>query len=142
KSMLLDGVEGNKWAALVELWFKLEEQSGFVSQTKSHPTALRPKEVGAWVKRARKGTPLVSAATFPSAWRAWWVAINPAWRRSEGELVREARGDFKVLKCPGPNGFLSVIACLKWWRVALSTEESAAEWKDAVGDVMWVLEQM
>ncbi|KAJ6448528.1 hypothetical protein C8R45DRAFT_762444, partial [Mycena sanguinolenta] len=101
-----------------------------------------PKEVGAWVKRARKGIPHVSTATFPSTWRAWWAAINPGWRRSEGELAHKANRDFKVLECLGINGFLNVIACLKWWHMALSMEESAAEWQDAVGDVRWVLEQM
>ncbi|KAF7342703.1 hypothetical protein MSAN_02028200 [Mycena sanguinolenta] len=77
---------------------------------------------------------------FPSAWQAWWVAINPPWRCVEGDLVRKGNGDFKVLECPGLNRFLNIIACLKWWRMALDTK--SAEWKDAVADVMWVLKQM
>ncbi|KAF7337192.1 hypothetical protein MSAN_02271400 [Mycena sanguinolenta] len=141
KKMLLTGIEGEEWAALVGLWYKLEEQSGFISPNKPHPTALRLKEVGVWVKNARKGTPSVSTNTFPKEWTNWWTAINPGWRRVEGQLVRqENEGDFAVLRCPGPNGFLSVLTCLKWWRVTLETESS--EWREAVADVCWVLERM
>jgi hypothetical protein len=44
------------------------------------------------------------------------------------------------MQVPGQNGFLNVLMCLKWWREKISDESE--DWKDAVEDVMWVLEQM
>lgn len=40
----------------------------------------------------------------------------------------------------GPNGLLSVIQTLAWWRKSITTTADVSAWHDAVLDVIWVLE--
>jgi hypothetical protein len=47
---------------------------------------------------------------------------------------------WECLDIAGPNGFLNIVICLKWWRERL--EEESIEWRDAVQDVTWVLKRM
>ncbi|KAJ7030750.1 hypothetical protein C8F04DRAFT_906787, partial [Mycena alexandri] len=140
KSMLLEGGLGAQWEGLVDAWWALEASTKFVSKTKSHPTTSRPREVGLWVKSARKGTPQVIPESFGEGWWVWWRGINPKWRVSNGELLREGDGSWDVLRCPGQNGFLNVVVCLRWWRLAAGTEPR--DWIRAVEDVKWVLQKM
>ncbi|KAJ7449741.1 hypothetical protein B0H11DRAFT_1928524 [Mycena galericulata] len=140
KKILEKGAMGTNWAVLLQLWWKLEESSSFQTSTKTHPAKRRPKQVGVWVKNARVGTPDLSPQGFGREWWGWWESINPEWRLREGKLVREGEGDWGQLRCPGANGFLNVIICLKWWRDAM--EEGSEEWELAVADVTWVLEGM
>ncbi|KAJ7193951.1 hypothetical protein GGX14DRAFT_378377 [Mycena pura] len=129
---------GPAWTALVKLWFTREESHGFVSPRDSHKAKLRPSQVGEWVARARapRYKPLIpDPAKFGGLWRAWWVDINPGWRRSvEGQLVRMGTGEWEGLDIPGANGFLNVLICLKWWGDAINGTPEA-EWDDAVADV-------
>ncbi|KAF8183499.1 hypothetical protein K438DRAFT_1599583 [Mycena galopus ATCC 62051] len=128
---------GSEWKEAVELWWSLEESSGFTTSTKSHATTNRPKAVGAWVKNARKGVPHIGGVgQMETEWWAWWKAINPASRLREGELVREG-GDLDALRCPGQKGFLNIIICLKWWYGVMDAPSDA--WTRALADVKWVL---
>lgn len=73
-------------------------------------------------------------------WWKWWTGINPEWRVSDGELQQKDDGPFDALRYPGQNGFLNVIACLKWWYLAMDTPSDS--WKRAVADVRWVIGKM
>ncbi|KAJ7694011.1 hypothetical protein B0H14DRAFT_2651204 [Mycena olivaceomarginata] len=125
--MLTDGEEGTEWKDVVGLWWKLEESTGFESSTKTLPTSGRPKEVAMWVRNAQKGIPDVLPQSFSDQWWQWWTRINP-------------ECDWEELRCPGQNGLLNVLACLKWWRNALGRETE--DWLDAMRDVAWALSQM
>ncbi|KAF8144423.1 hypothetical protein K438DRAFT_1631811 [Mycena galopus ATCC 62051] len=134
---------GREWEELVAVWWALEGLFGFATShwTKCHVTTNCPKAVGIWVKNARKGTPNVgSAEQMEREWWAWWRAINPAWRLKDGDVVRDGDGSFDVMRCPGQNGFLSVIVRLKWWHGSM--EVPSDTWNHAIGDVKWVLEKM
>ncbi|KAJ7687305.1 hypothetical protein B0H16DRAFT_1339564 [Mycena metata] len=132
---------GDEWTGLVDAWWTLEESTGFRTSTKTHPTTNRPGAVKIWVKDARKGTPNTGGAEAMAAqWWGWWRAINPKWRLRDGELVQEGEGGWDALRCPGQNGFLNVIVCLKWWRCEM--ENPSDSWQRAVADVKWVLTQM
>ncbi|KAJ7845161.1 hypothetical protein B0H14DRAFT_2358273, partial [Mycena olivaceomarginata] len=101
---------------------------------------LRPAQVGAWVQRARKGAPDIrDVETFGKTWMAWWRDINPPWRKAATPMPR-TDGDWASLDLPGPNGFLNVLVCLKWWRERLDQESPA--WREGVEDVLWVLKRM
>ncbi|KAF8131365.1 hypothetical protein K438DRAFT_1424538, partial [Mycena galopus ATCC 62051] len=127
---------GSDWTGIVELWWALKEKSGFTTTTKSHPTTNQPKAVGAWVKNTRKSVPNIgSAEGMEAQWWAWWKAINPGWRLHDNELVQLGDGDWDVLRCPGQNGFLNILMCLRWWFLAMQTPSEA--WKRAIGDVKW-----
>ncbi|KAJ7195541.1 hypothetical protein GGX14DRAFT_376999 [Mycena pura] len=132
---------GADWSSIVQLWWQLEKASGFSTQTKTHATTGRPKCVGIWVKNARKGTPTIEGGVegMERDWWAWWRRINPDWRLRGDELLR-LDGDWGVLKCPGQNGFLNVIICLKWWRAAMEGPSEA--WERAIADLKWALECM
>ncbi|KAF8139161.1 hypothetical protein K438DRAFT_1552940, partial [Mycena galopus ATCC 62051] len=141
KALLEGGEMGGDWLAIVRLWWMLEEQSSFATKTKSHPTTNRPKAVGVWVKYARKGAPDIgSVGEMETQWWVWWKAINPGWRLRDGELVQLGDGDWDILLCPGQNGFLNILMCLKWWFVSMEVPSEA--WKLAVVDVKWVLMRM
>ncbi|KAJ7681051.1 hypothetical protein DFH06DRAFT_948515, partial [Mycena polygramma] len=142
KKILLAVEMGEEWEGLVGLWWRLEEDAGFVCGTKPHSPTLRPKVISGWVRSARTSQPQVSLLTFPKEWWSWWKDINPKWQLSGGELVRDGGGSWDALICPGQNGFLNVLVCLKWWRVALGTSGDRTDWLRAVDDVKWVLEQM
>jgi hypothetical protein len=74
-------------------------------------------------------------------WWGWWKAINPKWCLRDRELLAgEENGMWDSLRCPGQNGFLNVIVCLKWWHSSMETPSDG--WTRAVADVTWVLEKM
>ncbi|KAJ7815063.1 hypothetical protein B0H14DRAFT_2375614, partial [Mycena olivaceomarginata] len=131
---------GPLWTQLVAQWRLREEQTGFETSTKSHSAKLRPAQVGAWVQRARAGAPdIKDTAVFAKEFKAWWQDINPAWRKISLPMPRKG-GPWTFMQVPGQNGFLNVLMCLKWWTEKISDESE--DWKDAVEDIMWVLEQM
>ncbi|KAF8184270.1 hypothetical protein K438DRAFT_1549628, partial [Mycena galopus ATCC 62051] len=141
KKILLEGEMGAQWAELVGMWWVLEEAQKFTTSTKSHPTTNRPKAVGAWVKNARKGVPQIpSTEEMEEQWWTWWKGINPSWRVRDGELKQVGDGSWDDLRCPGQNGFLNIIVCLKWWHLGMETPSDG--WTRAVADVKWMLTKM
>ncbi|KAJ7315518.1 hypothetical protein DFH08DRAFT_630163, partial [Mycena albidolilacea] len=96
-----------------------------------------PKAVGDWVSRARVFTPEIEPEVFGRQFWEWWVDINPDWRTSQRPMIREDGKSWASLDFHGQNGFLNVMACLKWWRDALETP--SPDWEEAVDDVTWVL---
>ncbi|KAF8134152.1 hypothetical protein K438DRAFT_1640920, partial [Mycena galopus ATCC 62051] len=69
-----------------------------------------------------------------------WKGINPSWRVRNGELIQLGDGSWDGLRCPGQNGFLNIIVCLKWWDLCMETRSDA--WTHTVVDVKWVLGKM
>ncbi|KAJ7662940.1 hypothetical protein B0H14DRAFT_2280556, partial [Mycena olivaceomarginata] len=131
---------GTGWAGLLGVWWKREERAGFEGTVTCHPAGKRPKEVGDWVSRARKYTPVIANAdAFGNGWWVWWLDINPAWRGDTRPLLR-GTGPWDCLDLHGQNGFLNVLVSLKWWRDAMSGP--SPDWEDAVADVTWVLDEM
>ncbi|KAJ7794772.1 hypothetical protein B0H14DRAFT_2216959, partial [Mycena olivaceomarginata] len=136
RKVLEGGGLGPDWKKLVKFWWSLEASSKFATLTKAHPTTNRPKVVGVWVKNAWKGVP-PDIGNMAEEWWGWWKAINPKWRLHDGELLAgEENGTWDSLKCPGQNGFLNVIMCLKWWRSSMGTPSDG--WTRVVADVTWV----
>jgi hypothetical protein len=97
--------------------------------------------VGVWVKNARKGIPDIGTPeVMEKEWWAWWKGINPGGRLRGGELQQDGDGSWLVLRCPGQNGFLNIIACLRWWFASMETPSEG--WRRVVLDVKWVLGKM
>ncbi|KAJ6469552.1 hypothetical protein C8R47DRAFT_1222890 [Mycena vitilis] len=144
KATLEEGAEGwgGGWVKLVGLWWAQEASTAFATQKQGFTPAGRPEEIKGWVKAARKGAGHVAAkdaAIFVAKFKVWWKAINPQWRIGADEtLKREEDGPWDVLRVPGPNAFLNVLICLKWWKEV--GEEG--DWADVVADVTWVLERL
>jgi hypothetical protein len=100
-------------------------------------TKGRPSQVQAWIKYARKGSPDISdVAAFVKQTKAWWCGLNPDWRVKGGVLLKEEKGSLDAMRKPGANGFLSVLAALKWWWGATG---ATTDWRATLDDVTWVL---
>jgi len=140
--MMECGDLGPSWDRLVKAWAVFEAKSEF-KEMKKLSTTNRPPAVKAWIQRARAPAwrPAISnTADYESEFNAWWSALQPEWRKSSsGETVfSRVDGDWEVLRRPGLNGILSVMAGLFFWGVSLQ-EESRTGWNDAVSDCMVVL---
>ncbi|KAK7018520.1 hypothetical protein R3P38DRAFT_2784329 [Favolaschia claudopus] len=139
---------GEKWEGMVSKWWANEEAASFTGPAKGVGTKVRPKQVGAWIKRGRTGGPepaIGDVSAFSVGWWVWWVEINPKWRkRVEGgrRLARDTTaGDWTELQSQtGPNGLLNALICLRWWKDA--TRGESDDWNEALEDVSWVLDKM
>ncbi|KAJ7915946.1 hypothetical protein B0H13DRAFT_2323814 [Mycena leptocephala] len=135
-----DLANDDAWRGTAGLWWTLEASTAFVSPVKGFGAEGRPEEIQTWIRYARKGTPKIKDMNkFAKEWQAWWTRLNPEWRIDDGALLKEARGSWETLRKPGANGFLGVLAGLKWWREALG---ATSEWTSAFEDVTWVLQAL
>ena len=76
---------------------------------------------------------------YAAAWWAWWNALNPPWReRVDGRPVGQGVGDWTSLFRAGTNGFVNVLMAL----VGLQDAATEDEWRAALVDVSWVLQQV
>ncbi|KAJ7642310.1 hypothetical protein DFH06DRAFT_1137331 [Mycena polygramma] len=125
------------WIDAIVAWWAFEASTKFVSPVRGFAADGRPSEIQTWIKYARATRPEIKNSTqFVEKWQGWWKSINPSWRLQDGVLVKESEGSWDVMRKPGSNGFLGVLACLKWWR---EEKGSTSEWADALADVTWVL---
>ncbi|KAJ7115509.1 hypothetical protein C8R43DRAFT_826888, partial [Mycena crocata] len=104
-------------------------------------TDNRPKEIGTWVKYARKGKPEIKdEQKLGVEWGKWWYTINPKWWctgdvLSKATAQATAQGAWDELRKPGANGFLGLLIGLRWWGEGPAQN---AEWSEALADVTWV----
>ncbi|KAK7014447.1 SERTA domain-containing protein 3 [Paramarasmius palmivorus] len=147
---LLSSVSDSEWAQSIKTWIELERVYGFVTSRQTLPTELRPDVVTFWTKQARKMStppPDVMVAGFNGKVITWWSSMMPSWRTKDanGQWVQSGEGDWGILRCPGLNGFLSVLACLRWWLIqegATSVSMASAAWRATFEDVCWVMEEL
>ncbi|KAF7331974.1 5'-3' exoribonuclease 1 [Mycena kentingensis (nom. inval.)] len=127
------------WKTGVDTWFAVEEKNGFQSNRKSLPAQKRPEQVAFWVRRARPDAvpPIEDAEAFGRKVVGWWEALNPEWRKVNGEMVK-GDGDLDVLRVLGLNGFYNVVVCMKWWLEKMGGKCSE-NWVATWGDIVWVL---
>ncbi|KAJ6480747.1 hypothetical protein C8R47DRAFT_1218593 [Mycena vitilis] len=125
------------WIEAIVAWWALEASTKFASPVRGFPAEGRPGEIQMWIKYARGTKPEIkNIGEFVEKVQNWWKKINPAWRLKDGRLTKATEGSWAEMRKPGPNGFLGVLACLKWWR---EEKGSTREWVDALEDVTWVL---
>ncbi|KAJ6460702.1 hypothetical protein C8R47DRAFT_932322, partial [Mycena vitilis] len=143
---LLSGGGGEKWARVVEMWWRHEGAVKFEGPGKGQQAKLRPASVAGWVARARTGgpnPPLSDVYAFAAQWWKWWDALNPGWRRKglqAGQRMKKGEGEWGSTVQTGPNGMLNVLICLRWWRDKVDDSE-LPKWEEALEDVEWVLER-
>ena len=145
---------GQVFCDLLELYFRLEESSGFANK-KGTAHALsskhRPDAVHWWISHARTSRPPVRDVNmFAKEFWTWWCALQPAWRKlsipSSTQLAFTPctiAGEWTIMDKPGANGFLSVLAALNWWGAQIKVDGAESYlWHAAVADVRWVIEQL
>lgn len=104
-------------------------------------------QVNYWISRARPiddfTAPITNLDEFVASYRSWFDALNPSWRTKNnvGRWVASGSGAWDNFSKPGPNGMLSILACLKWWfdKEVLLGIEVTDGWVEAVADLIWVL---
>jgi len=101
----------------------------------------RPHGIAEWIKRARnvKYIPNISnGSRYGEDWLAWWHAIQPNTRHI-GDTDALSKGDLSKVVVYGPNGLLSVIKALSWWRGSIKQVSDISKWHDAVSDVSFIV---
>ncbi|KAK7032452.1 SERTA domain-containing protein 3 [Paramarasmius palmivorus] len=112
---------------VVECYLRLEQAAGY--QGGGLPTAGRPNEVQQWYKRRRSPwVPNIDLELFSREFTSWFRACSPSWRlpkKSNMPMVRKEGGDWSAMKIMGPNGIAAFLACLLWWKVAITGNGAA-----------------
>jgi hypothetical protein len=129
-------------------FIEIETTSDFADGKKGFSKAGRPDELGKWIAAGcwRRTPPVITnVKNFTNIWWKWWIGLQPEWREEleGGRLARAMYGnDWETLTLPGPNGWLSVVACLYWWGCAVreSTTNLVAEYEDALHDVIFMMQ--
>ncbi|KAK7028486.1 hypothetical protein R3P38DRAFT_3190082 [Favolaschia claudopus] len=149
---------GQPFNTLLEGWTNLERAYGWESGRRGLPSDGRPSQVSSWVSLARgsrggsmgegRGPTLADTVKFEKEWWGWWGKLQPEWRvrdeQREGRWARDERpatgpDTWTSLRFPGPNGILSLVACLFWWGKKLKSDERVGGWSEAVEDLSWMV---
>lgn len=146
---------GGPYTNLVERWIILERINRWtLTQTGLPNKSKRPPQLSAWIVSGRYGKRskkiFLSQAElddFGVQFWNWWTFLQPGWRGVGPDKrplpVVELGEDWKCLDYSGPNGWLSLLACLKWWGEGLETVDDDVkekDWLKAVNDVAMMLE--
>lgn len=112
---------------------------------------FRPDAVGWWIRRHRAMTNMPEVENtkeFGETWKAWWTALQPAWREHE-MLLKEVPDTFEWpesgLMEGGQLGIGLVVMTISWWIKAVGEDEEMlvrSGLADAIADVSWVLKQL
>ncbi|THU81170.1 hypothetical protein K435DRAFT_694121 [Dendrothele bispora CBS 962.96] len=152
KEYLVEDLESYpEWMDAIESLVSLEASFKFNDFKKILPTTKRPVAVPVWVKNARKEScpkKVGAVETFRNEVLVWWNTMQPDWRILDkddldtGEWVKEVKGQWGKLRCPGINGLYSVMACLRWWAVSEIGQEGrlSEQWTRLLQDVVWVMD--
>ncbi len=114
--------------------------------------SLRPEEWNKWTLKSRSGNRRYDALPFIQdsaelgiAVAKWWSAMQPAFRRSAGNIpasVYETDDSslWDPLRKSGPSGLVSVMTLMTWWGQALLDRtqyqmDSTSEWRQMVADI-------
>ncbi|KAK7019753.1 SERTA domain-containing protein 3 [Paramarasmius palmivorus] len=149
KDFLLSDISSSRWVQSIEAWEDLERAYGFATSRQTLPTVKRPDAVNFWTKRARRladPPPATQGPKFGKEVSEWWDSMMPSWRRKvNGQWARDGEGDWGPVRCPGLNGLLSIMACLRWWLVQESSgsvQKASRSWQALFDDVCWVMEEL
>ncbi|PBK59165.1 hypothetical protein ARMSODRAFT_1027662 [Armillaria solidipes] len=155
---------------LCEKWIEFETRESNWAHSGKLSAVDRPKPIGDWINRARTERFRLQAPKsgvdpvrdFEAKFWLWWSQLQPEFRQRdesevtlaldhEGHADRKSEGDWGMLRLPGMNGWVSVMAALCFWAWLLKgmsenghREKAAAarareNWLSALEDVDFVL---
>ncbi len=143
---------GTAFDDLLRLLVELEKMYTWQTAHATLEPKRRPELLTKWVSGGHfrsKTMPTVKTGEledFKLQWGSWWKALQPQWRVIRGDDVeawsKDTYGDdWSLLRVPGPNGLLGIVAMLAWWGVAVVGEEEgeSKRWGRVVLDVMWMV---
>lgn len=132
---------GYSWRKLVRAWvaFEIKEAYGCdiagKLKARNRPTFLKD-----WIQRAHSTTwrpPTSDMTTIEEDFRKWWTSLQPGWHvHDNGQLdMTRIDGDWSLLRQPGINSFLTILAGLFFWGLAVCGDSVASEeWLHFIDD--------
>ncbi|VDC01776.1 unnamed protein product [Peniophora sp. CBMAI 1063] len=145
----------SSWDKLIDVWMTFEKQNGFrQGNTRIYrlSTGNRPMGVKEWVDNRRRDPnhPIAkekNSVSFSQSWRKWYLSLQPSWRDTTSWPLEqpEAHGEFiwLPLRKYGPTGVTQLLFTLGHWATLEPMPiEVLADWRHAIKDLTWVLEQM
>ncbi|KDR83153.1 hypothetical protein GALMADRAFT_134648 [Galerina marginata CBS 339.88] len=134
---------GDRWQEALRTWARFEQEHDYTEVAVLKPTH-RPSLIKEWIARARSPTyrpTITSLAQYTKDYNAWWASLQPNWRLlPDGSVDFDAfDGKWEVLKRPGRNGLLSVLAALFYWGLAARKGKGRDNWLEAVKDFDFVV---
>lgn len=127
----------------MELWQAFERANNFLGPSRLASDG-RPACIAEWFKRARSSNfrpDLGDIASFEQECYAWWMSLQPDWRKTGGKELVRGDGDLTALAKGGQNGIVSVLAALFFWEVGKGSHVSSM-WSVIVSDIEWVLTEV
>ncbi|KAJ3925252.1 MAG: hypothetical protein NXY57DRAFT_907311, partial [Lentinula lateritia] len=143
---------GSQYADLFMHWIQFERRHGWKN---SHNRAgldktHRPAELNKWIRNRRFRRQLLEVdenglctpAFGDSVW-LWWVSLQPHWRALDSNGVpaafEEFGDDWSTLNKHGRNGWLGLLACVKWWGQGFDPDGDKKRWHELVADMVKML---
>ncbi|KAJ3749304.1 hypothetical protein DFH05DRAFT_1371414, partial [Lentinula detonsa] len=145
---------GSPFAMLVDCWSNFESLNGWKTGKHAISSMNRPKEVTKWIQCRRYARITITIAPaqldgFAERMWLWWVHLQPEWRKLGKDLrpapVEHFGDDWKSLDIYGINGWLSLLAGLKWWGESLAMEKNVKQngkdhnWLELIEDMSKML---
>jgi hypothetical protein len=81
---------------------------------------------------------------YQQSWISWWMACQPPWRKDKAWPLPKERAEkatWGKLSARGRNGLFLVVMSTTWWAPRLQSADHRRVFAEAVGDVLWVIEQ-
>ncbi|KAK7017888.1 SERTA domain-containing protein 3 [Paramarasmius palmivorus] len=154
---------GSPYLQFVQQWIGAEAATGWRSTQRGMPGDQRPVELTRWrggnnavdrYKASNEKTPTLDgtfAIEFSASVWAWWGSIQPTWRGVDLDSLRPRPfqhfgSEWKSLNRWGPNGWVLLLVCIKWWGVSLRQLEDdnitamKDDWETAIADMSMMLQ--
>ncbi|KAJ3965042.1 hypothetical protein EV361DRAFT_811323 [Lentinula raphanica] len=138
----------DQYLAFVQDYIAFEGAKNWSSSPKGLPARDRPKELTRWIagcryERAGSEPKLKKEdlECFSQVFMAWWTSL----KSSSLEKVSGKGKKPSSLNISGKNGWLSVVACIKWWGMALGEDRegpAGGDWRRAISDVHLTLKNL
>ncbi|KIK53060.1 hypothetical protein GYMLUDRAFT_250649 [Collybiopsis luxurians FD-317 M1] len=133
------------YTTLLSRWIELErlnkwQNSGRLSNVN------RPQELTTWIQYGHYDRKHIiirpgDIKRFSDTVWTWWLSLQPTWQKTGTDgrplPVMICKDDWEPLDQCGTNGWLSILACIRWWGESLKTVKDEAEKQKRTGD--WLL---
>ncbi|KAJ3822446.1 hypothetical protein F5880DRAFT_1613778 [Lentinula raphanica] len=137
-----------QYLAFVRDYIAFEGAKDWSSSPKGLPAKDRPKELTRWIagcryERAGSEPKLKKEDLnhFTQAFMVWWSSL----KSSSVEKVSGKGRKSSSLNIGGKNGWLSIVACIKWWGMALEEDREGPagdDWRRVIFDVHSTLKKL
>ncbi|GAW04662.1 hypothetical protein LENED_006467 [Lentinula edodes] len=142
-----------EYVDLLRIWVEFERARDWTSSNRSLDRRDRPKVLSKWITNCRYErsgnepdlTKKDDLVQFSKSFTRWWDNLRRP--HSSAEIAaRDTQKGWQSLDRSGKNGWLSVLACLKWWGMALTEKDKLGplgdEWRNIIKDALLVLSEL